>query len=190
MLYTYLTTLSLQYRSFASWNHLSLSLVLYNLRLQLLSLCHPLLRKQLKTIWVVNDSTNLGWERLWVSDMRFIHMFSITVKRLPSSAFWSHWINPFICSRKTLFPFGRWESWYHLRMESSPRTSAAMTKIHSGYFYSSSSSPPLLGGAPDTEQPLLHRQQCSTTDGTQPSENTSQPSSQFLTTNSDWWFEV
>lgn len=43
---------------------------------------------------------------------------------LPSSAFLSHSTNFFICSRKTLFPFARCASLYHLRMGSSLRTSA------------------------------------------------------------------
>lgn len=43
---------------------------------------------------------------------------------LPSSAFFSHSTNFFICSRKTLFPLLRWASLYHFNMASSFNTSA------------------------------------------------------------------
>lgn len=43
---------------------------------------------------------------------------------LPSSAFWSHSTNFFICSKKTLFPLAPWASLYHFKMASSLRTSA------------------------------------------------------------------
>lgn len=43
---------------------------------------------------------------------------------LPSSAFFSHSTNFFICSRKMLLPLVRWPSEYHFSMASSLRTSA------------------------------------------------------------------
>jgi len=56
-----------QSRSFAyvgtsSWNHLPLEL-----RLELLRIHLPLLWKRLKIFSFVSDSTDLGWERLWIS---------------------------------------------------------------------------------------------------------------------------
>lgn len=47
---------------------------------------------------------------------------------LPSSAFFSHSTNFFICSRKTLLPLERWASEYHFRMASSLNTSAVRRK--------------------------------------------------------------
>lgn len=69
--------------------------------------------------------------RLWkITDVNFnyrIHFHKIwgdMNKNLPSSAFFSHSTNFFICSRKTLFPLAMWASVYHFKITSSLKTSA------------------------------------------------------------------
>lgn len=55
---------------------------------------------------------------------------------LPSSAFFSHSTNFFICSRKTLLPLAKCPSVYHFRMASSLRTSARQHNSHTSIIFS------------------------------------------------------
>lgn len=85
----------------------------------------PRLRTRILVKWEV-DTLSIRIHS-W-SMIRYITNLSKLAHNLPSSAFWSHSMNFFICSKKCILPFCECPSLNHLRIASSDTTLAIINR--------------------------------------------------------------